>query len=56
MNKFKEDKVKLEQRTEELLKEFCDKYNVFIEDIELDSFFNYVNNNTRYNVSVKIDL
>lgn len=55
MKEFKEDKRNLEMKIAEIIKEFCDKYDVSLEDIGVDTFFNF-DTGTRYNIVLKFDL
>ena len=55
MKQFKEDKRDLEMKIAEMIKEFCDKYDVSLEDIDIDTFFNF-DTGTRYNIVLKFDL
>lgn len=55
MKQFKEDKRDLEMKIAEMIKEFCDKYDVSLEDIGINTFFN-LNTGTRYNIVLKFDL
>lgn len=55
MKQFKEDKRDLEMKIAEMIKEFCDKYDVSLEDIEIHDFFNF-DTGTRYNIVLKFDL
>lgn len=55
MKQFKEDKRDLEMKIAEMIKEFCDKYDVSIEDIELTSLGTFVDIN-KYLVKINVDL
>lgn len=53
MKQFKEDKRDLEMKIAEMIKEFCDKYDVSLEDIEIHDFFNFrYRNSLQYRIEI----
>lgn len=56
MKEFKEDKRDLEIKIAKMIKEFCDKYDVSLEDIDIHDFLNLDRRSSRYNIVLKFDL
>lgn len=55
MKEFRDDKKKLELEIGEKLREFCAKYGVRVEDIEIENFY-YVTDTDAIQVEIKVDL
>ena len=55
MKELKEDKQKLEETIEHYVNEFCKKYDVKIEDINVE-WFGYYNGDAEYKIEVDVRL
>jgi hypothetical protein len=55
MKQFKEDKQDLEMKIAEMINEFCKKYDVKIEDINVE-WLGYYNGDNEYKIKVDVKL
>lgn len=55
MKEFKKDKRELEIKIQEIIKEFCDKYDVELDDINFNKLVNF-DGLRRYIISLKFDV
>lgn len=55
MKEFREEKQQLELKIFEMIREFCDKYNVSIEDIEFNPYISF-DGTVQGNVNIEIKL